>query len=122
MNRCTWSDKALGSNFAVDHVIPWSLWGSNDLWNLLPVDARVNGQKSDKLPSAALMLEKRLAIVSNWKILREAMPAAFNQQAGCLLGSTVGGALKWEDELFSRLREAVELTALQRGVERWAPS
>lgn len=121
IDRCTWSDRQIGQRFVVDHVIPFALWGNNDLWNLLPVDARVNGQKSDKLPTAELISSRRAAIVHNWQVLRDAAPMAFDQQAGHLLGRPIGGPLRWEDDLFGCLREAVELTALQRGVERWAP-
>ena len=62
-----------------------------------------------------------VTFTGGWQVLRDAVPAAFDQQAGHLLGRSMGGPLKWEDELFSRLREAIELTALQRGVERWRP-
>ncbi len=118
---CTWSGRRLTPAFAVDHVIPFSLWGSNDLWNLLPVDPKVNGEKSDKLPTAELLRERQNVIVLGWQMQRDAVPQAFDQQAAHLLGRPPGGPLKWEDELFSCLREAVELTALRRGVERWAP-
>ena len=50
--RCVWSDKVLRTGYAVDHVIPFRLWHCNDLWNLLPCDAQVNGRKSDKEPGA----------------------------------------------------------------------
>jgi len=121
VDRCTWSDRKLSGDFAVDHVIPFSLWGNNDLWNLLPVHPKINGEKSDRLPSADLLRERRASIVMNWRQLRDSVPAAFNQQASHLVGRPIGGPQKWEDDLFARLREAVELTALQRGVERWAP-
>ena len=121
VDRCVWSDRRLNGAFAIDHVIPYSLWGNNDLWNLLPVHPVVNGQKSDRLPAADLMRLRQPQIVGGWQMLREAVPAAFDQQAAHLLGRPMGGPLKWEDELFARLREAIELTALQRGVERWRP-
>jgi len=102
-------------------VIPFSLWGSNDLWNLLPVHPVVNGDKSDKLPTAELMHGRHAAIVRSWKLVRDTAPEAFDLDATHLLGRPIGGPLKWEDELFTRLREAIEITALQRGVQRWAP-
>jgi hypothetical protein len=118
---CTWSDRKLTADFAVDHVIPFSLWGSNDLWNLLPVDLRVNGEKSDRLPTADLLRERQVVIVRNWQMQRDAVPEAFDQQAAHLLGRRPRGPLNWENDLFASLREAIELTALHRGVERWAP-
>ena len=120
--RCAWSDRPIDERFAVDHVIPFSLWGNNDLWNLLPVDARLNSQKSDKLPTAELIHERRLAIIHSWQVLRDAAPTAFDRQAAHLLGRSVSGPLAWEENLMGCLREAVELTALQRGVARWTPT
>jgi hypothetical protein len=122
VDRCTWSDRKLGGEFAVDHVIPFSLWGNNDLWNLLPVHPAINAKKSDKLPTADLIRERRASIVNGWQLLRNEYPESFSQQAAHLLGRPIGGPLEWEDDLFTRLREAVEITALQRGVERWAPT
>lgn len=121
VERCVWSDRRLGTRFAVDHVIAFTLWGNNDLWNLLPVDERINNQKSDKLPSAELLRQREFAVIEGWRVLRDALPEAFDRQAGRLLGRPLRGPQHWEQDLFARLREAVELTALHRGVERWAP-
>lgn len=121
IDRCTWSDRRLQGQFAVDHVIPFSLWFSNDLWNLLPVDTKVNGQKSDKLPTARLLFDRRPIVIERWQMLRDAFPVAFDRQAEQLLGRPLGGPLAWSDDLFTRLRQAVELTAIQRGIERWEP-
>ena len=86
VDRCAWSDRRLDGAFAVDHVIPFSLWGNNDLWNLLPVHPVINGQKSDRLPAADLVRLRQLQIVGGWQVLRDAVPAAFDQQASHLLG------------------------------------
>ncbi|MEJ6007035.1 methyltransferase domain-containing protein [Paucibacter sp. AS339] len=120
-SECVWSRKPLRDKWAVDHVIPFSLWGNNDLWNLMPVDGKVNGSKSDKLPTADLLRSREPLIVEHWRLLREALPEPFDAQASQLLGRPLKGPLHWEQELFSRMREAVELTAMQRGVERWEP-
>ncbi|MDB4517018.1 methyltransferase domain-containing protein, partial [Crocinitomicaceae bacterium] len=50
LRECVWSGRDLRRGFVVDHVLPFSLWRNNDLWNLLPAHPRVNGQKSDRLP------------------------------------------------------------------------
>jgi SAM-dependent methyltransferase len=121
VNRCTWSGRPIGGDMCIDHAIPFALWGSNSLWNLMPTDPRVNNEKSDKLPARELLAECRASIVGNWQLLREAMPTAFDQQALHLLGRPLGGSLRWDEDLFTRLRDAIEITALQRGVERWIP-
>jgi hypothetical protein len=104
----------------VDHAIPFSLWGNNDLWNLLPADKAVNGQKSDKLPTSELLKSSQPQILDCWRLTRDSMPQAFDRQAAHLLGHDLSPGKAWEQELFTRLREAVELTALQRGIERWS--
>lgn len=121
LDRCVWSSRRLDARFAVDHVIPFALWGSNDLWNLVPADVRVNNHKSDKLPTAELLRERKPALLHVWQALRDAEPIVFDREATHLLGRAPGGPLLWQDDLFSRLREAVEVTALQRGVPRWSP-
>lgn len=122
-DECVWSRQRLKeSSWAVDHLIPFALWGNNDLWNLLPVDKKVNGSKSDKLPTARLLRSRETTIVEHWHLLRDALPQAFEAQASLLLGKPVNGPIRWEKELFSRMREAVEMTAMQRGVERWEPA
>jgi hypothetical protein len=108
--------------FDVDHVIPFSLWGNNDLWNLLPAHPEVNAQKSDMLPSRGLLSDREEVITENWSLLRDAMPTAFALQASNLLGSTMPVSGRWQQGLYARLREAVEVTALQRGVGRWQPT
>jgi hypothetical protein len=47
------------------------------------------------------------------------MPQAFDRQAAHLLGHDLGTGKSWEGELLARLREAVELTTLQRDIKRW---
>ncbi len=42
-SACVWSGRALhGKQFDVDHLLPYSIWGNNDLWNLLPADKKIN--------------------------------------------------------------------------------
>lgn len=121
LNRCTWSGKRVNGKFAVDHAIPFSLWGTNDFWNLFQVDMRINSNKSDKLPTAELLHERRAYIIEDWRILRDAYPDAFDQQTKQFVGKAYGAFEQWEDVLFSAFRQSVEITALQRGIERWAP-
>ena len=123
VNRCVWSGRDVTNrSLAVDHVIPFSLWGNNDLWNLLPAHKDINGDKSDLLPQGALIAERRTEIRENWMLLWDAMPDAFERQASHLLGTKMASGQQWPDQLISRLREVVEITSLQRGVERWRPS
>ena len=122
VSECTWSGKTLRPDFAVDHVLPFALWGNNDLWNLMPADPKVNGSKSDKLPTSELLISRQHVLQENWERLRSELTDPFDLQARHLLGKSLTASGGWKAELFSRLREAVEVTAIQRGVARWAPS
>ena len=121
VSRCIWSDKDLKPDFAVDHIIAFSLWGNNDLWNPVPSDPKTNLSKSDKLPAKLLLLDRRPQLFESWEVLRCDSPHAFDRQAQHLTGTPLAASGDWQPALFSRLKEAVELTALQRGVERWVP-
>jgi HNH endonuclease len=103
--------------FAVDHVLPFSLWRSNELWNLLPANPVVNGRKSDRLPERRFLLGRRSAVVSCWNVARTQRPQRFEREAEALAGVARAPL----NELFDAMVEAVEVTALQRGAERWAP-
>lgn len=106
----------------MDHAIPFALWGNNDLWNLVPADPKINLSKSDKLPASELLEESKPRIVASWDVLRDRLPEAFDRQAQALAGEPLPNTRAWSDKLFSRFREAIEFTALQRGVERWSTS
>lgn len=121
LNRCTWSGKRLSGNFAVDHAIPFSLWGSNDLWNLLQVDPKVNLNKSDKLPTIDLLEDRRVQIFEDWSILRDELPTVFDLEASAFIGSplTPTSNPAWKTELFRVFKQSIEITAIQRGAARW---
>lgn len=93
VDRCTWTARNLQGRFDVDHVIPFALWGNNDLWNLVPAHAAVNRQKSDRLPMAALLRNRQSALVEIWRVLRDASPGAVNRQAGAIIGLSLTGSL-----------------------------
>ena len=121
IDRCVWTNQPLGASFHVDHIIPFSLWGNNDFRNLVPVTPAANLRKSDKLPAASLLEARRAALTQAWEATRAAAESGFDSQAMKLLApSELQGEMRWP-RLFSRLREAVEFTALQRGTERWSP-
>jgi hypothetical protein len=114
--ECVWTGVSLKDNFEVDHVIPFDLWHNNDAWNLLPASRVANNKKSNKLPSSELLKCRRDSIVSYWEKLREFETIKFNKEAETLL---LLPQSNWQLALFSQLSVAIEMTALQRGVDRW---
>ena len=116
--ECVWTGKSLARGFEADHVIPYSLWRNNQLWNLLPAAKDVNRAKSDRIPTTTLLLQRQDAIVNCWQLLQREAAPRFDVEVGRFLGSIKSD---WEYQLFGKLRESAELTALQRGAERWEP-
>jgi len=117
---CVWSGRNLGDNrFDVDHVMPFSMWRNNDLWNLLPVDPKVNSNKKDKIPTRDLLFKRRDCVVEYWRILRDSMRQRFDHEVSWFVSDASLLEKGWEGSMFNSLMEAVEVTALQRGCERW---
>ncbi|MEI7900886.1 MAG: S24 family peptidase [bacterium] len=108
--------------FDVDHAIPFSLWHNNDLWNLLPADARINNEKRDRLADRETLFRSREAIIGCWQITRHAMPERFDLELSRTLFGRNHAEAQWEAPAFAALSEAVETVAVQRGVERWQPA
>jgi phage repressor protein C with HTH and peptisase S24 domain/SAM-dependent methyltransferase len=120
---CVWTQADLTDRrFDVDHAIPFSLWHNNDLWNLLPADAKVNNEKRDRLVDRETLFSSRETIIGCWQITRHAMPERFDLELSRTLFGRNHAEAQWEIPAFAALTEAVETVALQRGVERWQPA
>lgn len=83
--HCVWSGKKL-DEYAVDHMIPWSIWRNNDLWNLLPCSPKLNLQKSDSLPHPELVVANFDAIETFWEKYARAYPELFESQIKAAIG------------------------------------
>lgn len=118
--ECTWTGKDLQSKFDVDHIIPFSLWHNNDLWNLVPASPSINNMKRDKLPSRDLLYSRKERMIYYWKMLRDAHRIRFDMEAGKITGSEILSD-NWQNTLFNSVSEAIEVTAIQKGCERWQP-
>lgn len=79
--ECVWSGKVLSPKTSdIDHVLPFSVWFNNDLWNLLPADKKVNNQKRDKIPSPKLIEKRADAIIDYWKRYEQKWNQRFNNE------------------------------------------
>ncbi|MEX2445190.1 MAG: methyltransferase domain-containing protein [Alkalispirochaeta sp.] len=122
--ECVWSGVTIAGtgHMEVDHAIPWAMWFSNDLWNLLPAESAVNNKKRDKLPSRPLIDSSRTRILRSWEMLWEAEPAMFGLHAARLVGEPLHTfGRRQRDELFDMFKNSIEFTAANRAAERWAP-
>jgi SAM-dependent methyltransferase len=116
--RCVWSDRPIpAGKLAMDHVLPFSIWLNNDLWNLQPTHTAVNGAKSDRVPSVPLLRKREDALVSNWRVALDAEPALFTFEVERCLGAFRKHA--WELQLFDYLRERAEQAVYSVRVGVW---
>lgn len=117
--ECVWSGRSIKDKYDVDHAIPFSLWRNNNLWNLFPALSSVNSRKKDRLPSAELIKKRKDSIIYYWEKMRENLPDRFDNDIFKFANINETELRNWENILFARFKEAVEITALQRGWSRW---
>jgi len=61
--KCLFSNKPLNGNaIALDHFLPWSFIGHDQLWNLVPIVSSVNSSKSDNIPDMNKYLDDFIKI------------------------------------------------------------
>ena len=114
---CVWSGKEI-SKYDVDHLIPFSIWKNNDLWNLLPSDAKTNRQKRDKIPSANLIEKRRDQIIYYWNLLSEKQSDRFNKEIQTsLLGNIISN--QWQSSAITHLQDTCNYLISKRGFEEW---
>ena len=112
--ECVWTNKPLvNGHYDVDHLLPYSVWLNNDLWNLLPSDPKINNQKSDKIPAPSLIDRQRELIISYWDIYEKAVPELFEYQVRTSL--TIKSADK--NNLIDSLCKKAEYLIDQRGYD-----
>ncbi len=117
---CVWSARKITAPH-IDHCFPWARWLNNDLWNLLPASAAVNGSKGDKLPSALAMSDARSRIIDWWQhaYVDSPLKEKFLLEAGSSLPKLVEGEPGLEDIYLAMLHQRARLKADQQLVE-WA--
>jgi len=91
--KCVWSGKPI-DKLEIDHMVPWSIWHNNDIWNLLPTKKSINGHKSDSLPSPELIKKRFECIKSYWEIYCQKHLNLFQNQIYLSLGITIDDAFK----------------------------
>lgn len=120
--KCTWTGAKLReAAFEVDHVIPYSVTYSNDLWNLVPATKKINSSKSDKLVEGEALDLCKERILCSWEVLRAEYPKRFEMEVKRSLVRPRAYAFGWEEAAFSGLKEKVENLAVLRGIPRWNP-
>ncbi|SMN10897.1 hypothetical protein SPBRAN_1072 [uncultured Candidatus Thioglobus sp.] len=61
--NCIYSgNKITPSNLSLDHFLPWSFIGHDQLWNLIPTSTNINASKSDNIPSMDKYLDNFIEV------------------------------------------------------------
>lgn len=116
--KCVWSGIKLENTYAIDHAIPYSIWKNNASWNLFPTDTKVNGHKSDKLPTKRFLISRRESIYKYWDNMFETEPKLFNKDLS-IIAYKLTYSNKTKSEIFSYFQEHMEMLALRNSAERW---
>lgn len=114
---CVWTGKAI-SSYDVDHMIPFSVWKNNDLWNLLPSQSKINNQKRDKIPSPDLIEKQKDLILHYWEMINETQSQRFKKEMQvALLGNNAFDS--WKKEGIKQLQSSCNYLIDNRGYEEW---
>ena len=114
---CVWTGKALTS-YDVDHLIPFSVWKNNDLWNLFPSQAKTNHQKRDKIPSVELIEKRKDLILYYWELMNENRSQRFQKELQvALLGNNPFST--WQASAITQLQSSCNYLISNRGYEKW---
>ena len=114
---CVWTGRKI-SNYDIDHMIPFSVWRNNDLWNLLPSDSKINNQKRDKIPSPELIERQKTLILDYWNIIYLNQGQRFQREIQlALLGNN--NFETWKSIGISQLQNTCAYLIENRGFEPW---
>lgn len=116
--KCVWSGNIVKQNLNIEHVLPYTLWKNNDLWNLLPSIRPINSSKGIKIPSKQLITKRQDAIIYYWRKLHNFNSNRFeNEVQMALLGNDKFQLYNWEKECINSLMSKCEFLIHQRGYE-----
>jgi hypothetical protein len=115
--ECVWTGEEI-SVFDVDHLIPFSIWKNNDLWNLLPSKPITNNKKRDKIPSPEFIEERKKSILNYWELLNLKQSIRFKKEIKvALLGNSPFDS--WQQSAIDQLKSSCSYLINNRGYEEW---
>jgi hypothetical protein len=115
---CVWTGKKI-RKYDIDHVIPFSVWKNNDLWNLLPSKSDINrNKKRDKIPHPDLIERQKNVIIDYWNVIYEEQSKRFTKEFQVsLLGNLSFD--DWQVNGITQLKESCNYLIENRGFEEW---
>lgn len=120
--ECIWSGKKLKSmsELHIDHIIPFSVWRNNDLWNLLPTHRDINLKKRDRIPSQELLLRRKTLILRYWGEIKSLFPDRFDSEIRLSLTGISGENDDLLNVAFGKLVDKVLNLITQYGYLEWS--
>ncbi len=117
---CVWSDKSITNDLNIDHVLPFSVWRNNDLWNLLPAKESVNSKKRDKIPSLQLLDSRKDRIIEYWRMIKTEEQECFQREVKLnLIGNSENTGANWDVMAFEALKHKCKYLIETRGFEEF---
>lgn len=114
---CVWTGKII-SKYDIDHLIPFSIWRNNDLWNLLPAQPKINNMKRNKIPSLKVIDKQRDLIIHYWEMIDRNKPERFRKEIRLsLLGDNIN--VDWQSAAINQLKNTCTFLITTRGYEEW---
>lgn len=115
---CVWSGKKIQGDRNIDHVLPFSIWRNNDLWNLLPTKQKVNSDKNDRIPGVNLLNQSKNRIIKYWKYIYSREPEIFTRELKIsLVNKDLLHQKNWETTAFDALKDKSRYLIETRGFE-----
>jgi len=115
--HCVWTGETI-TNYDIDHIIPFSIFKNNDLWNLLPAKPVINNRKRDKIPSPEALNKAKDLIIYYWELICSKQQDSFLDQVQI---SLLGNLPKdnWQNGSFEQLVSTSKYLIGVRGYEGW---
>jgi hypothetical protein len=119
--ECVWSGKSITNPTEnnIDHLIPYTIWHNNDLWNLLPTHKTTNSKKSDKIPDSQLINKRKDSIISYWELLQKEFTTTFNDELEMSILGTKP-VENWQNKSIERLIKTSDYLINERGFDSFS--
>ena len=119
--KCTWSGKTIESpnQLHIDHMLPFSKWKNNDLWNLVPTHSDSNLKKKNRIPSEQLLERRRQLILEHWQLIESEFPRQFMSEIKLALVGYNKECENLNENAFSSLLKIVDDLINSRKYPHW---
>jgi hypothetical protein len=115
--KCLWT-RTEETDFEIDHIIPYSILGNNDFWNMMPSGVNENRNKTDRIPDSKILEQNKSIMVYYWQHYNEKLNPVFSFQLNRFFGIDTKDN-DWENKTFRNLAVRCERLINLRGLRTW---